>query len=148
MSELTLLRNLKAQMRRFRMTAPVDDDFPDVMWDLCKADDACNVISSTIPKIVCLCGSTKFKDLFIEKNYEFTKRGYIVLTVGWFSHAEDVSRKPSDKEKIALDALHFSKIELADEVYIINPDGYIGESTRNELDYAIKLGKNITLMKT
>ena len=100
------------------------------------------------PKVICLCGSTKFKDAFIKSNFEFTMQGYIVLSVGWFSHSDGSIYTPTQKEKIELDELHKRKIDLADEVFIINKDGYIGESTNSELHYAMKKGKKITFMET
>ena len=69
--------------------------------------------------------------------------GHIVLSVGWFSHSDKAVFYPTDEQKIALDELHFKKIELADEILVINLGGYIGESTRNEVDHATKLGKVI-----
>ncbi len=100
------------------------------------------------PKVICLCGSTKFKDAFIKSNFEFTMQGYIVLSVGWGSHSDGSIYTPTQKEKIELDELHKRKIDLADEVFIINKDGYIGESTNSELHYAMKKGKKITFMET
>lgn len=93
--------------------------------------------------IVCLCGSTKFKQEFIQANFAETMAGKIVLTVGWFSHTDGNIFTPSLEEKIALDALHKRKIDLADEVLILNVGGYIGESTRSELEYAKAHGKTI-----
>ncbi len=99
------------------------------------------------PKIVCLCGSTKFKQEFIEANYRETMAGKIVLSVGWFSHADAKIYTPTEEEKVALDALHFRKIDLADEVLILNVGGYIGQSTRNELNYALSLGKTVRYLE-
>ena len=93
------------------------------------------------PPIVCLCGSTKFRDLFIEFNRLLTLEGNIVLTVGFFGHAEEVP--PTDAQKLALDELHLRKIDLADEVFFLNPDGYIGDSGRRELAYAIATNKQV-----
>lgn len=95
------------------------------------------------PKIVCLCGSTKFKKEFIEANFTFTMAGDIVLTVGWFSHADGEVYTPSEAEKEKLDELHLRKIDLADEVYVVNVGGYVGESTAREIRYAARLGKPI-----
>ena len=92
------------------------------------------------PKVVCLCGSTRFKDAFDEANYRETMMGRIVLSVGFFMHAsgnkhgEDIGATP--EQKIALDELHKRKIDLADEVLVLNINGYIGESTRSEIEYA------------
>lgn len=97
------------------------------------------------PKIVCLCGSTKFKQQFLDAQFRFTMAGYIVLSVGCFMHADKISITFSEKEK--LDELHKRKIELADEVFIVNVDGYIGNSTTVELEYAEYLGKMITYLE-
>ena len=88
------------------------------------------------PTVVCLCGSTRFKADFIVANFRETMRGKIVLTVGWFSHADAEAYTPTPAEKAALDELHKRKIDLSDEVLVINRDGYIGESTRSEIEYA------------
>jgi hypothetical protein len=99
------------------------------------------------PKIICLCGSTRFKDAFDEANYQLTMAGNIVLSVGFMMHAtgnkhgEDVGATP--QQKIELDELHKRKIDLADEVLILNVGNYVGDSTRSELAYARKLGKVI-----
>lgn len=99
-------------------------------------------IEVQVPKIVCLCGSTKFKDEFMQANYEETMKGNIVLSVGFFMHA-DAATKPSlsVEEKRALDQLHFRKIDLSDEILVINVGGYVGESTVNEIEYSNRTGK-------
>ena len=102
------------------------------------------------PMIVCLCGSTRFKDAFDNANYQETMAGKIVLSVGFFMHAsgnrhgEDVGATP--EQKIALDELHKRKIDLADEVLMLNVGGYIGDSTRSELEYAKAIGRRITYL--
>jgi len=107
---------------------------------------------SVRPKIVVLCGSTRFYDQFQEANYRLTMDGKIVLSVGFYPHAkaehghgEGVGHDSA--EKIALDELHKRKIDLADEVYVLNVDGYVGESTRSEIDYAIAAGKPVSYME-
>lgn len=97
----------------------------------------------TRPTIVTLCGSTKFKQQFIEANFRETMEGKIVLTVGWFSHSDGNIFYPSPEEKKRLDALHFRKIELSDEIFVVNVGGYIGESTKNEIAHAVSLRKII-----
>lgn len=112
------------------------------------------------PTIVCLCGSTRFYTAFQEANYRETMAGKIVLSVGFYrpSPQSEAERERHDgthgeswgctpEQKIALDALHFRKIEMADEVLILNVGGYIGESTRNELNHAIKHGKTIRYLE-
>lgn len=99
------------------------------------------------PKIVCLCGSTKFKEEYIKTAFIETMKGHIVLSVGWFSHADGNIFTPSRKEKAMLDVLHFAKIDLADEVIIISVDGYIGESTEREIEYAKMRGKPVSFIE-
>lgn len=96
-----------------------------------------------IPKIVCLCGSTKFKEQFIAANFTETMKGNIVLSVGWFAHTDGDTYTPTRLEKAELDVLHFRKIDLCDEILVINVGGYIGESTEREIAYAQSLGKEV-----
>lgn len=91
------------------------------------------------PKVVTLCGSTKFKQDFIRLNYELTKGGFIVLTVGWFSHDADTVT-PTRQEKLRLDRLHKDKIELSDLVLVVDRNNYIGDSTNAEIDHALNHG--------
>lgn len=97
------------------------------------------------PKVVCLCGSTKFKDAFEIINAAETMKGNIVLSVGFFHHSQ-TALILRDSEKEDLDFLHKRKIDLADEILVINVKGYIGDSTRSEIEYAIKTGKGIRYM--
>jgi len=92
-------------------------------------------------KIVCLVGSTKFKEEFELYTSTFSKRGDIVLSVAQFSHYDNINL--TEEEKLVFDKLHFKKIELADFVFVINPNGYIGESTKREIEYATSLKKQI-----
>lgn len=93
------------------------------------------------PKIVCLCGSTKFKEDFLAIQKQYTLAGWIVLSVGFFGHADN--EKLSMETKAKLDILHLAKISLADEIAVICVDKYIGESTRREIEYAKMCGKSI-----
>lgn len=105
---------------------------------------------SNVPRIVCLCGSTRFKDAFDEANYRETMAGRIVLSVGFMMHAtgnkhgEGVGATP--EQKICLDNLHKRKIDLCDEVFVLDVDEYIGTSTRSEIDYAIAHGKPVVYL--
>lgn len=87
-----------------------------------------------IPEIVCLCGSTKFKDEFRSENKRLTMNGKIVLSVSFFGHADDIDL--SDDEKRKVDKLHKRKIDISDRVHVIDVNGYVGESTRSEIEYA------------
>lgn len=91
-------------------------------------------------KVITLCGSTRFKALFEEVNKDFTLQGHIVISVGCFGHSGDVI---TDEQKIMLDELHKRKIDMADEIFVINPNGYIGKSTASEIEYAARQGKII-----
>lgn len=94
------------------------------------------------PTIVCLCGSGRFRQEFEDAEFRETLAGKIVLTIG--CNTKDIARDIDWQHvKPMLDELHFRKIEMADEVFIINPGHYIGQSTRRELDHAIALGKTI-----
>ena len=98
------------------------------------------------PVKVCLCGSTRFGDAFREANLQETLDGKIVLTVGCdFKSDSALSVAPEIKER--LDALHLQKISLADEVLILNVNGYIGESTARELRHAVELGKSVRFLE-
>lgn len=105
----------------------------------------------TRPKIVCLCGSTRFYEEYQEANYRETLAGKIVLTVGFYGnrpeikiHGETVGITP--EQKVMLDELHMRKIDLADEILVINPGGYIGESTTNEIRHAYRQMKPIRFL--
>lgn len=106
----------------------------------------------TKPMIVTLCGSTRFQDDFIRVQRDLTLKGALVISVGMFGHQEEGFDWGTDEEpsaaKIALDELHLRKIDLADMVFIINKDGYIGTSTRREIDYATDSEKRIVYMET
>jgi predicted phosphodiesterase len=93
-------------------------------------------------KIVTLCGSTKFKDEFITEQKRLTLEGNIVISVGLFGHTGD-EEVWLEKTKMMLDDMHKRKIDLADEIFVINPGGYIGASTRSEIEYAIKTNKPV-----
>lgn len=103
------------------------------------------------PKVVCLCGSTRFYETFQQINYDLTMQGNIVLTVGFYPHAslkahgQDIGITPD--QKVQLDELHKRKIDLADSVLVLNVGGYIGESTRGEIEYAIDMGKPVDYLE-
>lgn len=101
------------------------------------------------PRIVCLCGSTRFYRQFQEANFQETMAGRIVLTVGVYPHEgvrETIGITHEQKE--ALDRLHLRKIELADEILVINVEGYIGESTEREIQHAVSLGKPVRYLES
>jgi hypothetical protein len=98
--------------------------------------------SATLPIVVCLCGSTRFMQAFQDANLRETLVGKIVLSIGCNTKSDqDLTLGPIDKG--ALDLLHLFKIDLADEILVLNEGGYIGESTRREIAYARMHGKRI-----
>lgn len=131
------------------------------------------------PEIVTLCGSTRFKEAFIEANFRLTREGKLVFSVGWFSHADGEIWGPTPEEKQGFDTLHLRKIDCSDSIFVVNPltllcgrcgkpcrlftelsgeseccrskdvrrGTYIGESTRNEINYAEKAGKVIRYLE-
>jgi hypothetical protein len=97
-------------------------------------------------KVITLCGSTRFKEEFLEAQKRLTLEGNIVISVGLFGHSgDDVVWTEGVKDM--LDRQHLAKIDLADEIYVINVGGYIGDSTRREIAYAEFKGKTIKYME-
>lgn len=100
-------------------------------------------------KVVTLCGSTRFKEQFMEAQKRLTLEGNIVISVGLFGHAGDqevwdgMDEGTLSKTKEMLDDMHKRKIDMADEIYVINVDGYIGDSTSSEIQYAEAHGKPV-----
>lgn len=97
-------------------------------------------------KVITLCGSTRFKEDFERVNKQLTLAGNIVISVGCFGHSDD-NEVWSEDTKEMLDDMHKRKIDMADAIYVINKDGYIGSSTRSEIQYAMRLGKQIIFME-
>ena len=100
-------------------------------------------------KVITLCGSTRFKDEFMEAQKRLTLEGNIVISVGLFGHSgdnevwENMDEGTLTKTKEMLDDMHKRKIDMADEIFVINVGGYIGSSTRSEIDYAVAAGKPV-----
>ena len=97
-------------------------------------------------KVITLCGSTRFRDAFTEAQKRLTLAGNIVISVGLFGHAGD-EEVWVEGTKEMLDDMHKRKIDLADEIFVFNVGGYIGESTRSEIDYARKTGKPVRYLE-
>ena len=98
-------------------------------------------------KVITLCGSTRFKEEFLEAQKRLTLEGNIVISVGMFGHSgDDVVWTEGVKDM--LDRQHLAKIDLADEIFVINIGGYIGDSTRREIAYAEYKGKSITYLES
>lgn len=96
-------------------------------------------------KIITLCGSIKFKDEFIKIQEKLTLEGNIILTPNFFNNIkkEDINE---DFKKM-LDKMHKQKIDMSDEIFVINVGGYIGESTRSEIEYAKIKGKKVSYLE-
>lgn len=97
-------------------------------------------------KVITLCGSTRFKDQFLEAQKRLTLEGNIVISVGLFGHSGD-DEVWTEGTKAMLDDIHKRKIDMADEIYVINVGGYIGESTRSEIEYAKKNGRSVNYLE-
>ena len=98
------------------------------------------------PTVICLCGSTRFFDVFKKINYDLTLAGNIILSVGCDMKSGD-GLQITLEQKIALDELHKRKIDLADEILVLNVNGYIGDSTRSEIAYAMVRGKRVRYLE-
>lgn len=101
------------------------------------------------PRVVCLCGSTRFMEQFFRSGWDETLAGRIVLSVGVVVDAKPGAAHIGEELGIkdALDELHFRKIDLADEILVLNVDGYVGQSTQREIAYAIATGKNVRFLE-
>lgn len=104
-------------------------------------------------KVITLCGSTRFKNAFMEAQKRLTLEGNIVISVGLFGHSGDkevwdgMDEGTLSGTKEMLDDMHKRKIDMADEIYVINVGGYIGESTRSEIEYAEATGKRVNYLE-
>lgn len=104
-------------------------------------------------RVITLCGSTRFKDAFMEAQKQLTLDGNIVISVGLFGHSGDnevwegMDEDTLTKTKLMLDDMHKRKIDMSDEIYVINVGGYIGDSTRSEIEYAKRTGKDIQYLE-
>lgn len=106
-------------------------------------DELLELKPANAPQIVTLCGSTsRALQAFQDANLQLTLQGFIVLSIGCNTH-DDTTLKIDQETKNRLDVLHLHKIDLADIVFILNPNGYIGESTAREIEYANRIGKPI-----
>jgi hypothetical protein len=108
-----------------------------------------NELRRHMPKIVCLCGSTRFYEAFQRANFDETMRGHIVLSVGFLPHELGIEKVHGEtagvtaEEKVRLDVLHKRKIDLADEILVLNVGGYVGDSTKSEVLHALATAKPI-----
>lgn len=97
-------------------------------------------------RIITLCGSTRFRDEFTAAQKRLTLEGNIVISVGLFGHSGD-SEVWDEGTKEMLDDMHLRKIDLADEIFVINPGGYIGSSTRKEIEYALGTNRKVSYLE-
>ncbi len=103
--------------------------------------------------VITLCGSTRFKNEFMDVQKKLTLEGNIVISVGLFGHSGDqevwdgMNEGTLSKTKEMLDDMHKRKIDMADEIFVINVGGYIGDSTRSEIEYAKVHGKKINYLE-
>ncbi|HBG8070081.1 TPA: hypothetical protein KRF88_002659 [Clostridioides difficile] len=104
-------------------------------------------------KVITLCGSTRFKNEFIEVQKSLTLEGNIVISVGLFGHSgdsevwENMDEGTLTRTKEMLDDMHKRKIDMSDAIYVINVGGYIGDSTKSEIKYAKEHGKDIIYLE-
>ena len=104
-------------------------------------------------KVITLCGSTRFKNEFMEVQKDLTLKGNIVISVGLFGHSgdsevwENMHEGTLTKTKEMLDDMHKRKIDMSDEIFVINVNGYIGESTKSEIEYAKRTGKKVQYLE-
>jgi hypothetical protein len=100
--------------------------------------------------IITLCGSTRFKDEINAANARLTMQGHLVISMGVFGHVDmpdhDWTTDGNTTKKM-LDDLHRRKIQLADEIFVINVGGYIGKSTRDEIRYARSIGVGVNYLE-
>ncbi len=97
--------------------------------------------------VITLCGSTRFKEQFLEAQKRLTLAGNIVISVGLFGHSGD-GEVWTEGTKEMLDDMHKRKIDMADSIFVINVGGYIGDSTRSEIEYAQSQGKAVRYLES
>lgn len=95
--------------------------------------------------VITLCGSVKFKEEFERIKEELTLAGNIVLTPNFFRSIK--KEEINNETKKMLDEMHKQKIDMSDEIYVINVGGYIGESTKSEIEYAKTQNKKISYLE-
>ena len=113
---------------------------------ICKHHLSLHEVQKNKYKVVTLCGSTRFKDAFMEAQKKLTLEGCIVISVGLFGHSGD-TEVWTEGTKEMLDDMHKRKIDMADEIFVINVGGYIGNSTKSEIEYAKAHGKKVSYLE-
>lgn len=122
------------------------------IWSVLGEDCGMTTVARSRPRVVCLCGSTRFLDAFDDASHQQTLAGNIVLSVATTrTRDKDLFAGRSEEEQVALRdqlaTLHRAKIDLADEILVINVGGYIGPSTRSEIEYADGAGKIVNYLE-
>ena len=103
--------------------------------------------------VITLCGSTKFKDEYLKVQKDLTLKGNIVISVGLYGHSgdnevwENMDEGTLTKTKEMLDDMHLRKIDMADEIFVVNVGGYIGSSTKKEIEYAKSKNKKVNYLE-
>ena len=97
------------------------------------------------PIVVTLCGSIRFKQAFLDANFNETMAGNIVLSVGGLERDEHFIL--TEEQQRMLSELHKRKIDISDEIFVLNVGGYIGKSTQSEIKYAQQQGKNVRFLE-
>lgn len=95
-------------------------------------------------KVITLCGSARFKDNFMKVQKRLSLEGNIVLSLSFFDL--DDGEVLTKEKKDLLDDIHKRKIDMSDEIFVINKGGYIGENTRSEIEYAKMTNKKVNYM--
>lgn len=106
------------------------------------------------PRVITLCGSSRFPEAFHLANAHLSMQGHVVISLGLFGHADEPTGarfmtsdgNEATPEKVALDQLHFRKIDLSDGIFVVNVGGYVGSSTKREIEYARSQGKSVEFM--
>jgi hypothetical protein len=129
---------------------PMGWDVTSLAYDVFSEAYALAGTGPQMPKVVCLCGSTRFMQAFQEANLKLTFDGYVVLSVGCNTKSDTelmAAGELTQALKRKLDLLHKRKIDMADEILVLNVGGYIGQSTQSEIEYAEQEGKPIKYLE-
>lgn len=94
------------------------------------------------PKVITICGSSKFKGAILGVTQRLTLQGHIVINHGFFHHQDMVPI--TDKQKKDLDDLMFRKIDISDRIHVVNINGYMGTTTVAAVEYARAKDKTVT----
>ena len=104
----------------------------------CMSLGSAHPVASETAEIVCICGSLRFSEEIRAAERELTLAGFIVVA------PVVVGKQVTDAQRAAMGAQHLRKIDLANRILIVNPGGYIGESTSREIAYARDAGKPVS----